>query len=158
MVQEGRERAASAAAAREAERRRRQAAEKNAEQRQQEASRAVDEQAFRTLLAEAVKDPGRTWREARARFPPGLLHLRMCCCALWPSRPFGDFAAVVGWLNWWASCHSSPGWRHAGSAALTFQVSLLSSLLAGLCPALLPSGRFRPMVPRPCFHLTLKEA
>lgn len=66
-VQEARIRAASDAAAREQERRRRQAAEKSGEQRQQEASRAVDEQAFRTLLAEAVKDPGRTWRAARVR-------------------------------------------------------------------------------------------
>eukprot|EP00892_Ulva_mutabilis_P006943 jgi/Ulvmu1/4620/UM002_0350.1 len=70
---EERERTASAAASREAERRRRQAAEKSGEQRQLEASRAVDEQAFRTLLAEAVKDPSRTWREARDKLEVDVL-------------------------------------------------------------------------------------
>lgn len=60
---------------------RKREAEHNAEQRQQEASKLKDEEAFRTLLFEAVKDPSKaTWGAVQVcgHRMPGDIQLLRC--------------------------------------------------------------------------------
>lgn len=67
-MQKERDRQASAKAASESVTRRKREAEQNAEQRRQEAAKLTDEEAFRTLLFEAVKDPSRaSWSSVKVR-------------------------------------------------------------------------------------------
>jgi hypothetical protein len=61
-LQKRRDREASALSASADVNKRKREAEQHAEQRQQEAARLSDEEAFRTLLFETVKDPSKaTW-------------------------------------------------------------------------------------------------
>jgi hypothetical protein len=62
FVQKQREKEATASAVSASVSKRKRDAEQSAEQRQQEAARLSDEEAFKTLLFEAVKDPSKaTW-------------------------------------------------------------------------------------------------
>ena len=61
-MQKQRDREASASAASASVTKRKREAEQNAEQRRQEAAKLKDEEEFRTLLFEVVKDPSKaTW-------------------------------------------------------------------------------------------------
>jgi hypothetical protein len=67
-MQKQKEKEAAAAVARKEERSRLHAAEKSAAERKAEASKSNDEKAYRTLLAESVKDFCKTWRDVKVMY------------------------------------------------------------------------------------------